>query len=65
MHLRGVSKTKKAKPREDAATPGTVMAAKNRALANKLTASEREALLADAMRVIYGTEGNAVRPHRR
>ena len=65
MHLAAVSKPKKAKPSEAAATPGTVMAAKIRARANKLTDSEREALMGDAMRIIYGTEGDAVRAHRR
>ena len=55
--LHGVSKPKKAKPSEDVATPGTVMAAKIRARANKLTDSEREALMGDAMHIIYGTEG--------
>ena len=65
MHFGGVSKPKKAKPSEDAATPGTVMAAKIRARANKLTDSERESLMGDAMRIIYGTEGDAVRAHRR
>ena len=65
MHFRGVSKPKKAKPSDDAATPGTVMAAKIRARANKLTDSEREALMGDAMRIIYGSEGEAARAHRR
>ncbi len=65
MHFRGVSKPKKAKPSEDATTPGTVMAAKIRARANKLTDSEREALMGDAMRIIYGSEGEAARAHRR
>ena len=64
-HLADVSKPKKPKPSEDAATPGTVMAAKIRARANKLTDSEREALMGDAMRIIYGTEGDAARAHRR
>ena len=39
-----------AKPSEDATTPGTVIAAKIRALASKPTDSEREALMGDAMR---------------
>ena len=59
-----MSKPKKAKPAESVPTPGTVMAAKIRARANKLTDSEREALMGDAMRIIYGTEGDAVRAHR-
>ncbi len=65
MHFRAVSKPKKAKPSEDATTPGTVMAAKIRARANKLTDSERGALMGDAMRIIYGSEGEAARAHRR
>jgi hypothetical protein len=65
MHLGGVNKPKKAKHSKAPATPGTVMAAKIRARANKLTDSEREALMGDAMRIIYGSEGNAVRAHRR
>ena len=65
MHFRDVSKPKKAKPSDDAATPGTVMAAKIRSRANKLTDSEREALMGDAMRIIYGSEGGAARAHRR
>ena len=65
MHFRGVSKPKKAKPSDDAATPGTVIAAKIRARANKLTDSEREALMGDAMRIIYGSEGEAACAHRR
>lgn len=63
--IEAVSKPKKAKPAESAPTPGTVMAAKIRARANKLTDAEREALMGDAMRIIYGTEGDAVRAHRR
>ncbi len=51
--------------RQEKKMPGTVMAAKIRARANKLTDSEREALMGDAMRIIYGSEGNAVRAHRR
>ena len=65
MHFRDVSKPKKAKPSEDATTPGTVMAAKIRARANKLTDSEREALMGDARRIIYGSEGEAARAHCR
>ena len=65
MHFRDVSKPKKAKPSEDATTPGTVIAAKIRARANKLTDSEREALMGDAMRIIYGSEGEAACAHRR
>ena len=64
MHFRAVSKREKAKASEDATTPGTVMAAKIRARANKLTDSEREALMGDAMRIIYGTEGEAARAPR-
>jgi hypothetical protein len=65
MHPCPVSKPKKAKPSDATATPGTVMAAKIRARANKLTDSEREALMGDAMRIIYGSQGDAVRAHRR
>ena len=65
MHFVCVNKQKKAKPSDDAVTPGTVMAAKIRARANKLTDSEREALMGDAMRIIYGSKGDAVRAHRR
>jgi hypothetical protein len=46
-------------------TPGTEMAARIRARANKLTDGEREALMSDAMRIIYGAEPNAARAHRR
>ena len=48
MHFRRVSKSKKAKPSDDATTPGTVMAAKIRDHANKLTDSERAALMGNA-----------------
>ena len=65
MHFIVVSKPKKAKQSEGAATPGTVIAAKIRTRANKLTDREREALMADAMRIIYGAEGDAVRANRR
>jgi len=41
------------------------MAAKIRTRANKLTDAEREALMADAMRIIYGAEGETARAHRR
>ena len=53
-----------AKPAEKK-TPGTDMAARIRARANKLSDGEREALTTDAMRIIYGAEGQAVRAHRR
>lgn len=36
------------------------MAEKIRVRANKLTDSEREALTAKAMRIIYGSEGKAI-----
>ena len=65
MHFRRVSKSKKAKPSDDATTPGTIIAAKIRARANKLTDSEREALMGGAMRIIYGSKGDAARAHRR
>ena len=49
-----MSKPKKAKLSEAEATPGTVMAAKIRARANKLTASEREALSTEAASIVHG-----------
>ena len=54
MHFAGVSKPKKAKPSDETATPGTVMAAKLRARANKLTDSERAALTAEVASVVHG-----------
>ena len=63
MHFRRVSKPKKAKPSDDATTPGTIIAAKIRARANKRTDSERAALMGNAMRIIYGSEGDAARAH--
>ena len=60
-----VSKEKKAKSAESAPTPGTIMGEKIRARANKLNDTEREALMGDAMRIIYGSQGDAVRAHRR
>jgi hypothetical protein len=60
-----VSKSKKAKQRKDAATPGTVIAAKIRTRANSLTDAERAALMAEAMRVIYEAERETARAHRR
>ena len=60
-----MSKMKKAKPAESTPTPGTILGGKIRARANKLTDSEREALMGDAMRIIYGSQRDAVRAHRR
>ena len=60
-----VSKPKKAKSATDTATPGTIMGAKIRARANKLTDDEREALMSEAMRIIYGAQGKAAHAHRR
>lgn len=60
-----MSKPKKAKPARESATPGTLMAAKIRAKANKLSDPEREALMADAMRMIYASEEGDARAHRR
>ncbi len=60
-----VSKAKKAKPAESAPTPGTVMGEKIRARANKLSDTEREALMGDAMRIVYGSPADAARAHRR
>ena len=59
-----MSKPKKAKSAA-AATPGTIMGAKIRARANKLTDDEREALMSEAMRIIYGAQGKAAHAHRR
>ena len=64
-HGESVSKAKKTKPAESAPTPGTVMGEKIRARANKLSDTQREALMGDAMRIIYGSQGDAVRAHRR
>ena len=64
-HSESVSKEKKAKPADPAPTPGTIMGEKIRARANKLNDTEREALMGDAMRMIYGSQGDAVRAHRR
>jgi hypothetical protein len=58
-----VNKPKKA--RRSTSTPGTIIAAKIRSRANKLTDAEREALMADAMRIVYGAEAEAARAHRR
>ena len=41
------------------------MAEEIRASANKLTDTERESLLGDAMRIIYGSEGKAAHAGRR
>ena len=60
-----MSKVKKTKPAEAAPTPGTITGEKIRARANKLTDSEREALMGDARRIVYGSQGDAVRAHRR
>lgn len=61
-----VSKQKKAKPAADTVTPGTIMGEKIRARANKLTDEEREALMGEAMRIIYdGAQGKAAHAHRR
>jgi len=56
MHFRDVSKPKKAKASAGVTTPGTVIAAKIRARANYLTDGEREALMGNAMRIIYASE---------
>ena len=60
-----LSKMKKAKPAESAPTPGTVMGEKICARANKLSDTEREGLMGDAMRIIYGSQGDAARAHCR
>ena len=64
-HSERVSKAKKAKPVESAPTPGTVIGEKIRARANKLSDTEREALMGDAMRIIYSSQTDAARAHRR
>ncbi len=67
MHPASVSKPKKAvtSPREKL-TPGTIMAAEVRARANTLSDTERESLMAHAMRTIYGEKsGAAAHAHRR
>ena len=60
-----MSKPKKAKSEKESATPGTAMAAKIRARANKLSDHERESLMAEAMRIIYASEEGDARAHRR
>jgi hypothetical protein len=64
-HSDAVSKIKKVKLAESAPTPGTIMGEKIRARANKLSDTEREALMGDAMRIVYGSQGDAARAHRR
>jgi hypothetical protein len=66
MHSCRVSKPKK--PVANATekkTPGTIMGEKIRARANNLSDTEREALMGDAMRIVYGSQGDAARAHRR
>ena len=60
-----MSKPKKSKPANDAATPGAIMGEKIRARANKLTDAERDALTAEAMRIIYRADEPAAHAHRR
>ena len=60
-----VSKAKKAKPAESAPTPGTIVGEKIRTRANKLSDTEREVLMGDAMRIVYSSQGDAVCAHRR
>lgn len=64
-HLVDVSSTKKRVAPKQKKTPGTIMAEEIRASANKLTDAERESLLGDAMRIIYGSEGKAAHAGRR
>lgn len=59
-----MSKSKKPKSSTADATPGTIMAERIRARANKLTDTERESLLGDAMRIIYGVKGKTAHAHR-
>ena len=60
-----MSKIKKEKPADSTPTPGTIMGEKIRARANNLSDTEREALMGDAMRIVYGSQGDAARAHRR
>ena len=57
-HGESVSKAKKVKPAESAPTPGTVMGEKIRARANKLSDTEREALMGDAMLFICSSQAD-------
>ena len=66
MHSCRVSKPKKpVATATEKKTPGTIMGEKIRARANNLSDTEREALMGDAMRIIYGSQGDAARTHRR
>ena len=65
VHRESVSNTKKTSLPKEKKTPGTIMAEVIRTRANKLTDGERESLLGDAMRIIYGNGGKAAHAHRR
>jgi hypothetical protein len=64
-HAFDVSSTKKRGTQKQKKTPGSIMAEEIRAGANKLTDAEREPLLGDAMRIIYGSKGKAAPAGRR
>ncbi len=63
VHFDDVSKRKPV-PKEKK-SPGTIMAEAIRKKANNLSDAERESLLGDAMRIIYGSKGQAAHAHRR
>jgi len=65
VHFGHVSKSKTTTVPKEKKTPGTVMAEALRKQANKLSDAERESLLGDAMRIIYGSRGQAAHAHRR
>ena len=65
LHFDTVSNSKKTPLSKEKKTPGTILAEAIRTRANKLTDGERNSLLGDAMRIIYGAEGNAAHAHRR
>jgi hypothetical protein len=65
VHHDSVSKNKKPVTPREKKTPGTIMAEEIRARANRLTDAERESLLSDAMRIIYGSKGKAAHASRR
>jgi hypothetical protein len=58
-------KTKKAKPATEAKTPGTRRAEKVRSRCNRLSDSERRALMDQAMQLFYGANVRAAGAHRR
>jgi hypothetical protein len=60
-----VSSAKKSVTPKEKKTPGTIIAEEIRSKANNLTDAERESLLADAMRIIYGVEDKSAHARRR